>query len=372
MGTLPTSNILSASNTNPAPPLYIPPSSTTVDLEYADLATIDLSKASTHEGQIKLAAAVCQAMKAQGFFYVINHGHTPEQTRDIFSIANLTFDGVDPEEKLSYTDKSDEVYDGYKPKKTWLISDGVHDQIEHYNINRNLYKRAHPQALRPYLHTIEDFAKHNHFNILHPILKLLALGMELPEDTLVKQHNFSLPGHTSVRFMKYYPRSVEEESKTKSVWLKGHTDIGSITILWSQPVSGLQILSPDGKWRWVRHVENALIVNAGDALEFLCGGFYPSTRHRVVQPPADQRNIPRLGVFYFSMPDDDVKLFPHGDSPVLQKEGMTLFSNAENVPDMETWRKARTASYGRAALRPGKENGVEEEIINGVVVKHYN
>jgi isopenicillin N synthase-like dioxygenase len=36
-------------------------------------------------------------------------------------------------------------------------------------------------------------------------------------------------------------------------------DVGSVTILWSQPVGGLQILSPDGKWRWVRHIDNALV-----------------------------------------------------------------------------------------------------------------
>ena len=68
--------------------------------------------------------------------------------------------------------------------------------------------------------------------------------------------------------------------KTNNVWLKGHTgeaqdsflipyefseslyffeDIGSVTILWSQPVSALQILSPDGKWRWVKHIPNGLV-----------------------------------------------------------------------------------------------------------------
>ena len=66
--------------------------------------------------------------------------------------------------------------------------------------------------------------------------------------------------------------------KTKQVWLKGHAgmshnvpldappqpslviiDIGTITILWSQPISALQILSPDGKWRWIKHIDNALV-----------------------------------------------------------------------------------------------------------------
>jgi hypothetical protein len=36
-------------------------------------------------------------------------------------------------------------------------------------------------------------------------------------------------------------------------------DFGSVTILWSQPVSALQIQSPDGKWRWVKHLDNALV-----------------------------------------------------------------------------------------------------------------
>jgi isopenicillin N synthase-like dioxygenase len=36
-------------------------------------------------------------------------------------------------------------------------------------------------------------------------------------------------------------------------------DYGTITILWSQPVAGLQILSPDGKWRWIRHIDNAIV-----------------------------------------------------------------------------------------------------------------
>ncbi|KAG6816818.1 hypothetical protein H0H87_002661 [Tephrocybe sp. NHM501043] len=307
------------------------------------------------------------------------------------NIANLTFDNVTEDEKSRYTGDSLTVYEGYKPQQTWLIDGGVQDRIEHYNINRHLHRRPHPIPLRPFLPLIEIFARHNHFNILLPILsRLLALGLELPEDALVEKHNYDSPGHTSgtdsptrakkmhadislkVRFMKYFTRSEEEERNSKNVWLKGHTDIGSVTILWSQPIGGLQILSLDGKWRWVRHIENALVVNAGDVLEFLCGKYYPATRHRVAQPPADQRNVPRLGVFYFSMPDDEVKLVPFEDSPVLQKVGIIRLCDPEVAPTMKEWRQARTASYGKVALKPSGEKNVEEEVVNGVVVKHYN
>jgi isopenicillin N synthase-like dioxygenase len=100
------------------------------------------------------------------------------------------------------------------------------------------------------------------------------------------------------------------------VWLKGHTgaqylrllnnisepspvyaDFMTLTLLFSQPVSALQILTKDEQWKWVRHVENGVVrhthprafeltlilmqlVNIGEAVEFLTGGYYKPTIHR--------------------------------------------------------------------------------------------
>lgn len=41
---------------------------------YADLAIVDLSKASTSEGRAELAQIVRDALHNIGFFYVVNHG----------------------------------------------------------------------------------------------------------------------------------------------------------------------------------------------------------------------------------------------------------------------------------------------------------
>ncbi|KAF8064888.1 hypothetical protein FPV67DRAFT_159308 [Lyophyllum atratum] len=171
--------------------------------------------------------------------------------------------------------------------------------------------------------------------------------------------------------MKYYPRSEDEEMKTRNVWLKGHTDFGSVTLLYSQPVSALQILSPDGQWRWIRHIDNALVVITGDAMEFLSGGFYKPTIHRVIQPPQDQRRWTRLGVFYFGLPDDNVKLLPFTESPALQRHGITRRCEDGKAPTMEEWRKGRTSAFGKSTLSQGSESGIEEELIRGLVVKHY-
>ncbi|KAG5640445.1 hypothetical protein DXG03_008631, partial [Asterophora parasitica] len=342
--------------------------------DYADLPIIDLAVAASPEGRAALAIQVRDAMTKNGFFYVVNHNYTTAQSERIFDIANVPFEYVALEEKQAYagTMKDTGSYQGYKLRQYWHIEGGVYDQLEHYNVHRDITRRKHPQALRPFLPEIAEFARHNHFNVLHPILKLLALGLELPENALVDCHGYSGVSETYVRFMKYYPRSEQEEAKTKNVWLKGHTDFGTITILYSQPVAALQILTPEGSWKWVKHIENALVINAGDALEFLSGGFYRATIHRVIQPPEDQQNTTRLGVFYFCLADDDTKLVPFADSPVLKRVGISKRFGDDDAPTMEAWRKGRTAAYGRSELKPSTEKSVEEEVIGGVVVKHYS
>ena len=76
------------------------------------------------------------------------------------------------------------------------------------------------------------------------------------------------------------------------------------------------------------------------------------------------------------MTDDDVKLAPLlEESPVLQQRlgDLKRFDGGVvDVPTMEVWRRGRTAAYGQSELKPGGDDGVEEEVINGVVVKHYN
>jgi len=352
---------------------YVPAPPTKEPLDYADLTVIDLSKADTYEGRVELAAQLRDAMQTHGFFYVINHGLTQAQNERIFDIADVPFSVVSDEEKKAYVANIKEAgsWQGYKLKRYWHINAGVHDQIEHYNINNDVTKKQHPQALRPLLPEIEAFVKFNHFNILHPLLRLFALGLELPEETFVNVHNFVPASETFVRFMKYYPRSEDEETKTNNVWLKGHTDFGSVSILWSQPVASLQIMYPDGNWRNIKHINNALVVNAGDALEFLSGGFYKGTIHRVVQPPSDQRGYTRLGIFYFALPDDDTKLVPFAESPVLQRVGIQRRWADADAPTAREWDGDRTRAYGQSELKV-REKGVEEEIINGVVVKHWN
>lgn len=124
----------------------------------------------------------------------------------------------------------------------------------------------------------------------------------------------------------------------------------------------------------ISQVDTTLRLDTGTLFQF-AAHIYPSFHEfqRVIQPPADQRNIPRLGVFYFAMANDDVMLSPLVESPVLQREGVKKYFEDDMVPTMAEWRKQRTARYGKSQLKvSAEEEGVEEEIIHGAVVKHYN
>lgn len=106
-------------------------------------------------------------------------------------------------------------------------------------------------------------------------------------------------------------------------WSRGHTDLGTITLLFRQPIAALQIKDHvTGEWKWAKPLDASLTVNTCDALSFLTGNYIKSTIHRVSQPPADQSNFDRLGLLYFNRPQNDLKLATI-DSPVLKREGFT-------------------------------------------------
>lgn len=121
--------------------------------------------------------------------------------------------------------------------------------------------------------------------------------------------------------MKYHPREKEEDDRVENTWARGHTDFGSLTLLYNQVVSGLQIRLSNGEWKYVPSVPGAIICNIGDTLNFWSGGYFKSTIHRVVRPPPDQVDAPRIGVFYFVRPGDNTKI-EIAESPVLKNLGL--------------------------------------------------
>ena len=83
-------------------------------------------------------------------------------------------------------------------------------------------------------------------------------------------------------------------------------DYGSLTLLFSQTVSGLQVQMPDGRFRDIKPLAGSIVVNVADTLSFMTNGYLKSTVHRVHRPPVDQAHIHRIGVIYGCRPNDNV------------------------------------------------------------------
>lgn len=175
--------------------------------------------------------------------------------------------------------------------------------------------------------------------IAQKIFELFALILELPSDFFASKHRYEDPSDDHLRYMCYHPRPASDDAKVDNTWARAHTDFGSLTLLWSQNVAGLQIKTAtaddddnDGdQWRYVPPVDGGIICNVGDTLDFWSASYLKSTTHRVTRPPPDQLAGKRLGLFYFVRPGDEVDIQP-APSPLLKRLGLVDEKQEEAAP----------------------------------------
>ncbi|KAL2837810.1 hypothetical protein BJX68DRAFT_280124 [Aspergillus pseudodeflectus] len=366
------------STTGPEIEHFVPVAPTKEKLEYAKLVTLDLSKYDDGpEARQKLADELKFAMRTQGFFLIQNHGIDLNTINRQVDIGHHVLTKTPLEEKRRLEGKMKEKgsYQGFKLRNYWTIDQGVKDQIEQYNWNRDLSLREHPSTFVPFKDEIQELNDYIHKTVLYRVLTLFAISLELPENFFIDRHQYDVRDDSWFRYMMYFhDHNAEEMKKTGGVWLKGHCDFGSVTMLFSQPMASLQLMDHfTKKWRWVPYAPGAIVINAGEMMEWWTGGFYKATIHRVTQPPADQRNQDRCGLFYFVLPNDQVKINTLLDeSPVLRAAGVRRRFEPGEEPTSEMYRSARISAYGTSKLFAGKGEGVQEETVGGIKTKHYN
>jgi isopenicillin N synthase-like dioxygenase len=158
---------------------------------------------------------------------------------------------------------------------------------------------------------VKDFSIRSH-TIARQLLRVFAYNFGVPDseggrEYFENRHRYDEPSGDHIRWLKVgvmpkfdvawivkltvshpqYPfRSIEDDAKEGSpVRLGAHTDHGSITLLYSQPIGGLQVWRVDesgqGKFEFVQPLETgSIIINLGDAISFWTDGFLKSTLHR--------------------------------------------------------------------------------------------
>jgi isopenicillin N synthase-like dioxygenase len=338
-------------------------------VDWADLVTLDLSKFDEPGGKQFLANQLRDAVHNIGFFYITNFGLSQDEIDQQFAIGKSIFD-LPMEEKLRHRANLEEGhYSGYRPLGAGEIKPGLKDNVEMYNVFKFLPElgRSHPDVVNAHRPQIESFQRHVAQDTVQKILALIAIVLELPESTLQDGHRYDDDSHCHLRYMIYRARTAEENAKYDNLYSRGHTDFGSLTLLFRQPIAALQVRLADGEWRWVKPYPSSITVNIADVLQFWTAGYLKSSVHRVVAPPEDQAGLDRLGLLYFLRPAQELKLeILH--SPVLDRLGLVGDKEAEGIRAGD-WVRARVKGNFEKAVQ-GKR--AEKEVLGGVKVKVYD
>ncbi|WP_062537168.1 isopenicillin N synthase family dioxygenase [Mizugakiibacter sediminis] len=131
------------------------------------------------------------------------------------------------------------------------------------------------------------------------VLRALALHIGLPERWFDDKTDF---GNSILRPIHYPPI---ERGDVPNVRAGAHEDINLITLLVGASAEGLEVLTREGRWLPITTQGDAIVVNIGDMLQRLTNHVYPSTTHRVVNPPGDGARKPRYSVPFFLHPNPD-------------------------------------------------------------------
>lgn len=354
------------------------PPVTKIDVQALRLQSLDLSLFKDGdeflEQRKELANLLEKGISTSGFFNLVNFGIEPKQIERLRSIAQSILElpesvqhkylagAIKKEDEDPNVSIGAERAQGFKPKGYWPIKDGVRDSIVFYNF-RDITKenteeeiKRHPEIIQEYFEEIGNYYKTLR-NVVQPkLLRLCDLILQIPEGSLQKyfdssENNEDRAGSRG-RFMMYQPYENENLAKqADSTFLRGHSDLGGFTYITSQPVLSLQIKDYfTGDWKYVDHVPGSLIVNVGDALEFISGGLFKACIHRVVQPPLDQRNSNRLVLIYFCSPNENSPLYPHDlNSPRLKELGLTKEDKLKDWEDIQFkhWNDIKGKVLGR-------------------------
>ncbi|KAI8273997.1 hypothetical protein K4K60_010198 [Colletotrichum sp. SAR11_57] len=307
------------------------PEPTKENLDYVELIDLDLSKFEHLETRKELAKDLLQAVTQHGFFTISNHGISTKLWDHQMDVANAVMT-LSNGEKRPYEGTPEEdqkgIYVGFKPSGELGTKGGFHKEVDHYNMLLHDFEtRPHPQIISPFKEEIRHLMQTLNDDIHRKLLILVAMVLE----------------------MSYSPRNDADREKSRDLFLPGHADWSTFSILFSQPISALQILDNHNQWKWVRYIPHTLIVNVGEALEFLTGRLFKATIHRVVTPPVDQRQKLRIGILFFTRPNDDKLLVPIAESPYLQKLGLDTSQETEVFKTNE-YLQAKKRGYKKKEL----------------------
>ena len=136
--------------------------------------------------------------------------------------------------------------------------------------------------------------------VAEQLMRVMAVALDLPEEYFQPLIDDPI---TSMRAL-HYPALDTDTDVTNSLRAGAHSDYGTLTILRTDDVSGLEIQRPDGRWSPVTPQSDTFVVNLGDSIAQWTNDRWRSTVHRV----ALTDRSPRQSFAFFHMANWDATI----------------------------------------------------------------
>jgi isopenicillin N synthase-like dioxygenase len=275
------------------------------------IPTLDIRRYDTDRDAF--VADIGAAYREWGFAGIRGHGIAQSLIDGAYD-AFVRFFALPSEVKMKYHLKGTGGARGYTPFGVETAKDSHYPDLkEFWHIGRELppgSKFAAIMAPNVWPSEVPGFREHGYalYQALDAlgtrVLRALALHIDLPEHFFDDKTNF---GNSILRPIHYPPIT---SADIPNVRAGAHEDINFITLLVGASAAGLEVKSRKGEWVAFTAEADTIVVNIGDMLQRLTNHVYPSTTHRVVNPPGEQARKPRYSVPFFLHPNPDVVLDP--------------------------------------------------------------
>lgn len=249
-----------------------------------------------------------QACRGNGFFFVVNHGISPDLLQSALQHTRQFFD-LNEAEKNNMHIRQSAHFRGYSQMKN------ARDWREQVHFGQELLAVEHPGVCYqlqgenqwpvslgdPFRNTMLAYLEAVH-NVGRELLGAIASLLQLPDDYFDKLS--AEPPYLLMKLICYYAQPNTEVDRPG---VAAHCDWSWLTILLQDEVGGLEVLSAKGDWQPVSPAPAALSVNLGELLEILSRGLFVATAHRVINPSEEKR---RLSIPVFINPALDAMVTP--------------------------------------------------------------
>ena len=253
----------------------------------------------------RLGAELRWAFEKVGFYYLLGHG-IPQSLIDTTFAQAARFHALPMERKLAVEVNEDNV--GYLPMKVGQFPGRQPSSNAAFFLRRDrepddplvlAERRFHglnqwPAELPGFRETALAYMQAME-TLCRRLVPIYATALDLPPDAFDRAY---AEPHQILRLTYYPPLSSGEAA---SVSLTPHTDSGFMTLLAPNPVPGLSILLPDGRWVDAPAVARAFVVNGGDILHRWTNERFLSTPHRVINRTGGDR----YAIPFFCDPNHD-------------------------------------------------------------------